>query len=102
MKLDLHGNTVHQGWKLFRRHVDECYHRGVRRFVVVTGHGQMRNEIHTWCQCHKYIQSIEPVKYNPGAWRITLTKKQSPVAPSEYEGSSDMSVLLNKLEDKFR
>jgi len=30
--LDLHGVTIHQGWKIFKQEVDDAYHRKVKAF----------------------------------------------------------------------
>ena len=28
MSLDLHGYTIHNAWKVFNEHVEQCYYKG--------------------------------------------------------------------------
>ena len=45
MKLDLHGNTVHAGWKVFTEHVAECYFSNIKTTEIITGHGKIATDI---------------------------------------------------------
>ena len=50
--LDLHGYTVHEAWKKFNQHLDDCYFACRKKTVVVTGHGQIGNELVAWVHNH--------------------------------------------------
>lgn len=99
MKLDLHGNTTHAGWQKFCSHVEQCYYKGVRKFVVVTGHGAMQREIKVWCHNHRHVQSVEQVEYNTGAYRVTLLKQ--PKQQSSINSQPQMETMLKKLYKKY-
>ena len=101
MKLDLHGYTVHEAWHQFRKRTATAYLDGERKIVVVTGYGKMQNEFIGWCDGDPYVESVTRLDPNAGAWSVII-KKRKPAPPVEYEPSSDMSQLLNKLQDKFR
>jgi len=101
MNLDLHGYTVHTAWGHFRKFTQAAYLDGQRKIVVVTGYGKMQNEFLGWCDADPYVESVTRLDPNAGAWSVII-KKRKPAAPAEYEPSSDMSVLLNKLQHKFR
>jgi len=36
-ELDLHGNNVHEAWKLFTDHVAKCYFDNIKSTIIITG-----------------------------------------------------------------
>ena len=74
--LDLHGYTVHEAWKKFNQHLDDCYFACRKKTVVVTGHGQIGNELIAWVHNHaraEYAQRLDP---NKGAYIIKIKKNK--------------------------
>jgi hypothetical protein len=101
MNLDLHGYTAHDAWKQFRMHTEAAYRDSRRKIIVVTGYGKMQNEFIGWCDGDPYVESVTRLDPNAGAWNVII-KKRTKVTHVEYNPSSDMSQLLNKLQHKFR
>lgn len=101
MKLDLHGYTVHEAWRQFRKRTESAYLDGKRKIVVVTGHGKMQSEFTGWCDGDPYVESVTRLDPNAGAFNVVIKKRKS-LSPVNYEPSSDMSVMLRNLQNKYR
>ena len=56
MSLDLHGYTIHNAWKVFNEHVEQCYYKGQKKTVVITGHGQIGNELIAWVHNNQFTE----------------------------------------------
>lgn len=100
-RLDLHGNTIHNGWKKFCLHVDQCYFDGIRNIVVVTGQGEMKKEIQIWGQQHRYVQHIQQIPTNAGAWNITVAKNKK-VSNHLNNNNHNMITMIEKLRKKYQ
>lgn len=98
MKLDLHGYTVHDAWKYFRQQTKIYYLNGIRRIVVVTGHGAMSTEIERWCEADPYVVECQRLDPNTGAWSVTLKRRSK--AQQKIEPPKSM-VDFSKLIQKF-
>lgn len=106
--LDLHGYTVHEAWKRFNQHLDDCYFSCRKKTVVVTGHGQIGNEIETWAHNHpraEYAQRLDP---NMGAYIIKVVKNrdrqtriQATFKSTRTSPSPEMLKHLAKLQAKY-
>jgi len=74
--IDLHGCHIHEGWRKFKRAIDEAYFDNHKRVTVITGQGQMMYELPTWASNHPRVREIkQSTSYNPGSFTIILTKK---------------------------
>ena len=69
-KLDLHGYTVHTAWKRYRTTTEECYHRNIKKIVVVIGHGSMSAEFLGWVSADPFADRCERLDPNKGAWYV--------------------------------
>ena len=76
-RVDLHGNTVHEGWKKFRRATQEAYLNSAKTIVVIVGHGEMAKEFDRWCEADPYVRETRRLDRNSGAWRVMIKKKQN-------------------------
>jgi hypothetical protein len=96
--LDLHGLTVHAAWREFNRFVTESYLNQFKSVVVITGHGQIGDEIIAWVHNHKYARGCERMNPNTGAYRIHLLKqsKQMPPPSDPVVSQLDLYKLLKK------
>ena len=47
-RVDLHGYTVWEGWKVFRSATRDSYYKGYKNIVVIVGHGEMSKEFSRW------------------------------------------------------
>ena len=75
MRIDLHGYHIHEGWRKFKRAIDEAYLANYRKCIVITGQGAMMREFPTWAHNHPYIREWSQPKHNPGSFLIKLKKK---------------------------
>ena len=75
MQIDLHGYHIHEGWRKFKRAIDEAYFANHRRVTVITGQGVMMQELPTWADNHPRIREIKQQIHNPGSFTVILTKK---------------------------
>jgi len=96
MRLDLHGYYIHDGWKVFKNHLTECYLSGCKSTVVVTGYGSMSREIESWCANHEHVASCERLDPNQGAFRIRLKKKSKTQNLQPATGLLDLHALQKK------
>lgn len=96
MRLDLHGYYIHDGWKIFKDHLTECYINGCKSTVIVTGYGAMSREIKSWCDNNEYVTSCERLDPNQGAFRIKIKKRpiNQQIVPSV--GQLDLKALQEK------
>jgi len=77
MSLDLHGYTVHNAWHKFNEHVRDCYQSGKKKTIVITGHGQIGNELIAWVHNNQYTEHCERLDPNTGAYRIKIRKNKA-------------------------
>ena len=106
--LDLHGYTVHEAWKKFNHHLDDCYFKCMKKTIVITGHGQISTEIQTWTHNHpraEYAQRLDP---NTGAYIIKLVKnkdRQARIQATFEKTGAQVNPLiaehLKKLQKKY-
>tara|TARA_B100000927_G_C16344453_1_gene420675 strand:- start:395 stop:625 length:231 start_codon:yes stop_codon:yes gene_type:complete len=75
MRIDLHGAHIHEGWRKFKKSVDQAYYLGHRQCIVITGQGAMMREFPTWASNHPFVRECNQQKYNPGSFLIKLKKK---------------------------
>lgn len=92
MKLDLHGYTIHDAWKEFRKTTQDQYWKERKYIIVITGMGQMNMQFHHWVTNDHYSAHYE--KLNDGAWKVYLKKKPSQAIKKEPE--INYSGLLKK------
>lgn len=94
MTLDLHGYTIHNAWYRFSSYVYDCYLQGHKSIVVITGHGQIGNEIPAWVHNNQYTTSCSRLDPNTGAYKITLIKNKQ--VPKEEKHPVDLTGLYKK------
>ena len=94
MSLDLHGYTVHSAWHKFNTHVQDCYLKGHKYTVVITGHGKIGNEIIAWVHNNQYTASCSRLDPNTGAYKIILTKNK--YIPKKENHPVDLTGLYKK------
>ena len=58
MILDLHGYSIHAGWKEFCCAMDEAKLKKVRSLRVITGQGTMKQEFPRWCDRYANIRTV--------------------------------------------
>ena len=74
-RVDLHGLTVWEGWKVYRSATQDAYYRGYKWIVVIVGHGEMSKEFSRWCEVDPFVKEARRFEKNAGAWRVILKKK---------------------------
>ena len=84
MKLDLHGNTVHAGWKVFTEHVAECYFSNIKTTEIITGHG------------NRHCTEIQSHPHNTGSYYVKIRKNKLKQKPQKVNTTVDLSPLLKK------
>ena len=104
--LDLHGYTVHEAWKRFNQHLDDCYYACRKKTIVVTGYGQIGNELVAWVHNHakaEYAQRLDP---NKGAYIIKIKKNKNKESLHNIDILYTPSIVdtkqLNKLVEKYK
>ena len=104
--LDLHGYTVHEAWKRFNEHLDNCYYACRKKTIVVTGHGQIGNELVAWVHNHaraEYAQRLDP---NKGAYIIKIKKNKNKEPLHNIDILYTPSIVdtkhLDKLVEKYK
>jgi DNA-nicking Smr family endonuclease len=96
MKLDLHGNTVHAGWKLFTEHVADCYFKNIKKTEIITGHGKIAKELDSWVYGNRHCVSMEAHTTNTGSYFVKIRKNKLKQKPQKVNTSVDLSPLLKK------
>lgn len=96
MKLDLHGYTVHNAWHVFTEHVSKCYDVGVKKTVIITGHGQISKELIAWVHNNPYTQTCERLDPNTGAYEVKIKKKKQYNVIEKQTHTVDLTKLLEK------
>lgn len=71
--LDLHGYTIHTGWKEFKEYIDQAYLDKKKSVTIITGKGAMHREFNNWCSCNPKIRDCDEYKTG-GSWRVRLIK----------------------------
>ena len=96
MATDLHGMTIHNAWKEYRRATSDCYVKGVKKIVIITGHGIMAKEFLGWVDADPHAKNCERQNPNTGAWTVHLHKKPHiPPKSTEYT-QLDLTGLYKK------
>lgn len=72
MSLDLHGYTVHEAWRKFNDHVSDCYYAGHKKTIIITGHGQIGNELIAWVHNSQYATECSRLDPNTGAYTVKI------------------------------
>ena len=104
MRLDLHGYTVHDAYKKFVEHISDCYASEIKETVIITGYGQIGDEIVAWTHHNAHIKHIARMDPNKGAYRVKI--KQNTHNTSKTHNSQktaetlDFSKLLKKYQKK--
>ena len=98
MKLDLHGLTVHDGWKKFRLTTQDAYLNGKRSVIVVTGHGLMQREFLGWCNADPYVLDCKNLNPNEGAWKVSIKKSSIKI---EKQKVPDTALNIKQLYKKY-
>lgn len=93
MKLDLHGYTIHDAWKLYCRTTQDQYWKEKKYIIVITGIGQMNMQFHHWVTNDQYATRYE--KMNDGAWKVYIKKKPS-VTLQNHKEELNLQGLLKK------
>lgn len=93
MKLDLHGYTIHDAWKEYRKTTQEQYWKERKYIIVITGIGQMNTQFHHWVTNDLYATKYE--KMNDGAWKVYIKKKPS-TSIQEQKEELNLHGLLKK------
>jgi DNA-nicking Smr family endonuclease len=96
MKLDLHGNTVHAGWKVFTEHVAECYFSNIKTTEIITGHGKIATEIEAWVNGNRHCTEIQSHPHNTGSYYVKIRKNKLKQKPQKVNTTVDLSPLLKK------
>lgn len=73
MALDLHGTTIHNGWKTFVQEADDAYYRRVKAFKVITGKGEMLREFPVWASNHPRVREAK-LNIDGGSYKVVLHK----------------------------
>jgi hypothetical protein len=76
MKLDLHGQSVHDAWTTFKDWIYEQQgDNDIKSVNVVTGKGQIFLEFPEWCTDMSFIREIS-VHKSGGAYQIYFYRKR--------------------------
>ena len=98
MSLDLHGYTIHNAWKVFNEHVEQCYYKGQKKTVVITGHGQIGNELIAWVHNNQFTEHCERLDPNKGAYTVKIKKKKT--IKEKTNTPLDLTALYKKFNKK--
>ena len=71
--LDLHGCTVHEGWKLFNEYIGEAAQNNKKSVTVITGRGQMNREFKEWVMMSPLARDCDEYEQG-GSWRVRLKR----------------------------
>ena len=96
MVLDLHGLTIHDGWKSFNSFISRSRFLGFKSVIVITGKGKMSQEIHTWVQLNKNVKECRPNNSGNGSWVIILKpNSNNKVKKAPYTNLVDLYKYFN-------
>ena len=98
MRLDLHGYTVHNAWNKFNNHVQDCYFKGLKKTIVITGHGQISNELIAWVHNSEYATGCSRLDPNTGAYNVQIKKS---LHTKSKDRRPDMSLGIKELYLKY-
>jgi len=98
MSLDLHGYTVHNAWKIFNERIEQCYYKGQKKIVVITGHGQIGDELIAWVHNNPLTEHCERLDPNKGAYTVKIKKKKDIKQPEQQP--LDLTALYKKFNKK--
>jgi DNA-nicking Smr family endonuclease len=93
-RLDLHGHTVHDAWKIYRQATQSAYLDRKKSITVITGHGKMSSEFSRWVEADPYAVSCARMDPNTGAWQVKLRKNKNQA--SSVEPATDLTKLVKK------
>ena len=97
-KIDLHGNTVHEAWKIFSDHVSDCYSNNIKSTTVITGDGKIAKEIIAWVHANQHCKTAKRGR-NTGSFIVDIkTNKTTKIIKSATKSSTevDLTPLLKK------
>jgi len=94
-ELDLHGNTVHEAWKLFTDHVNKCFDDNIKSTIIITGHGKMSEEILAWVHANQQCKTARQGR-NTGSFIIDIKKNKTNKPATKVSTEVDLTPLLKK------
>jgi len=94
-QIDLHGQTVHEAWKTFSEHVSDCYFNDIKATTVITGHGQIGEELIAWVHANKHCQHASKGR-NTGAYTVAIKKNKKHKPTVKANTTVDLSQLIKK------
>ncbi len=75
MILDLHGYSIHAGWKIFCSAMDQARLKKVKSLRVITGQGAMKQEFPSWCANYPHVRQIVLNK-DGGSFTVKFFRKK--------------------------
>ena len=102
MKLDLHGYTVYDAYKKFVEHISDCYYNEIKETVIVTGYGQIGDEITAWTHHNAYIKHIARLDPNKGAYRVRIKQKTTNTSKASNSQKTAEKLDFSKLVKKYQ
>jgi|TARA_R110000765_G_scaffold333962_1_gene424418 hypothetical protein len=94
-ELDLHGNTVHEAWKLFTDHVAKCYFDNIKSTIIITGHGKMSEELLAWVYANQHCKTAR-LGRNTGSFIVDVKKNKTNKPTAKVNTTVDLTPLLKK------
>ena len=94
-ELDLHGNNVHEAWKLFTDHVNKCFADNIKSTIIITGHGKMSEEILAWVHANQQCKSLR-LGRNTGSFIVDIKKNKTNKPATKVNTEVDLTPLLKK------
>ena len=99
-KLDLHGYKVHNAWKEFSKHVQQCYLDNTKTTTIITGHGKIAEEILAWGHANQYCKTVQLDGRNTGAYIVHIRKNNRKKTNEKAEKPKlDLSALIKKFNN---
>lgn len=100
-ELDLHGYKVHDAWKEFSKHIQQCYLDELKTTTIITGHGKIAEEIIAWAHANQYCKTIQRSR-NTGAFIVHIRKNKSKKKEDTKaeKPKVDLSPLLKKFNSR--
>ena len=98
--VDLHGHTVHNGWKKFRHSTQQAYLSGKKSIIVVTGHGIMSREFSKWCEVDPYVTNCTNMNPNTGAWKVSIKRSTRSTKDKTPDTALDLTALYKKFNSR--
>ena len=96
--LDLHGYTVHNAWNIFNTHLSNCFYNGIKSTIIVTGHGQISNEIIALTHNSEYATGCSRLDPNTGAYTVQIKKSKH---TKKKDRRPDTSLSIKELYVRY-